>query len=76
MFRFFDQRKQAKMQWLQDPSQSNIDNQNNVRREDKKKEYLQAKVWELETYSKIKIINFYACRPDDGVYKDAETCNL
>jgi hypothetical protein len=46
------------MQWLQDPSQSNIDNQNNVRREDKKKEYLQAKVWELETYNKIKIINF------------------
>ena len=26
-----DQRKQAKMQWIQDPSQSNADNLNNVR---------------------------------------------
>jgi hypothetical protein len=26
-----DQRKQAKMQWMQDPSQSNVDNLNNVR---------------------------------------------
>ena len=30
---FLDQRKQAKMQWVQDPSQSNVDNLNNVRRE-------------------------------------------
>ena len=29
---FLDQRKQAKMQWVQDPSQSNVDNLNNVRR--------------------------------------------
>jgi hypothetical protein len=28
-----DQRKQAKIQWLQDPSQSNVGNLNNVRRE-------------------------------------------
>ena len=28
---FLDQRKQATMQWLQDPSQSNVDNLNNVR---------------------------------------------
>ena len=28
-----DQRKQAKMQWVQDPSQSNADNPNNVRRD-------------------------------------------
>jgi hypothetical protein len=28
-----DQRKQAKMQWVQHPSQSNADNLNNVRRE-------------------------------------------
>ena len=27
---FLDQRKQAKMQWMQDPSQSNVDNLNNV----------------------------------------------
>ena len=28
-----DQRKQAKMQWMQDPSQRNADNLNNVRRD-------------------------------------------
>jgi dsDNA-specific endonuclease/ATPase MutS2 len=31
--RFLDQRKQAKMQWLKDPNQSNIDNLHNVRHE-------------------------------------------
>ena len=30
---FLDQRKQAKMQWIHDPSQSNVDNLNNVRRD-------------------------------------------
>jgi len=30
---FLDQRKQAKMQWVQDPNQSNVGNLNNVRRE-------------------------------------------
>ena len=46
---FLDHRKQAKMQWVQDPSQSNVDNLNNVRREasrhfrNKKKAYLKAK---------------------------------
>ena len=30
---FLDQRRQTKMQWVQDPSQSNVDNLNNVRRE-------------------------------------------
>ena len=29
-----DQKKQAKMQWLQDPNQRNVDNLNNVGRED------------------------------------------
>ena len=28
-----DRRKQAKMQWLQDPNQSNVDNLNNIRHE-------------------------------------------
>jgi hypothetical protein len=28
-----DQRKQAKMQWIQNPRHSNVDNMNNVRRE-------------------------------------------
>jgi len=30
---FLDRRKQAKMQWLQDPNQINIDSLNNVIRE-------------------------------------------
>jgi len=40
------ERKQAKMQWVQDPRQSNVDNLKNVRREasrcfrNKKKAYL------------------------------------
>jgi hypothetical protein len=48
--KFLDQRKQAKMQCLQNPNQSNIDHLNNVRREasrhfrDKKKEFLKAKI--------------------------------
>jgi len=43
---FLDQRKRAKIQWIQDPSQSNVDNLNNVRREvsrhfrNKKKAYM------------------------------------
>ena len=59
---FLDQRKQVKMQWLQDPSRSNVDNLNNVRRDanrhfrNKKKAYLKAKIEELETNSKIKNI--------------------
>jgi len=31
MFRFLDQNKQAKMQWVGDPSQSNVDNMSSVR---------------------------------------------
>jgi len=58
--RFLDQRRQAKMQWVQDPSQSSVDNLNNVRRAacrhftNKKTAYLKAKIEELETNSKIK----------------------
>jgi predicted RNA-binding protein Jag len=54
-----DQRKQPKMQWIQDPSQSKADNLNNLRRDasrhfrNKKKAYLRAKIEELETNSKI-----------------------
>ena len=57
---FLDQMKQAKIQWIQVPSQSNVDNLNNVRREatrhfrNKKKACLEAKIEELETNSKIK----------------------
>ena len=56
------ERKQAKLQWVQDPSQRNVDNLINVRREDsrhfrnKKKAYLKAKIEDLETNSKIKNI--------------------
>jgi hypothetical protein len=59
---FLDQRKQAKMKWLQNPNQSNVDNLNNVRCEasrhfrNKKKEYLTATINELETNSKNKNI--------------------
>jgi len=54
---FLDKRKQAKMQWVQDPSQSNVDNLNNVRHKasryfrNKKKEYLKANIEEFQTYS-------------------------
>ena len=59
---FFDQRKRTNMQWIQDPSQSNVDILNNVRRDvsrhfrDKKKAYLRAKIEDLETNSKIQNI--------------------
>jgi hypothetical protein len=56
------QRKQAKLQWLQDPSEINADNLNNVRHEanryfrNKKREYLKDKLNELATNSKNKNI--------------------
>jgi hypothetical protein len=66
MFSILDQRKQAKMQWIHDPSQCNVDNLNNVRRDasrhfrNKKKAYLKAKIEKLETNSKINNIrNLY-----------------
>ena len=58
----YQQRKGAKMQYMHDPSQSNVDILNNVRREvgrhfrDKKKESLRAKIEELETNSRIQNI--------------------
>jgi hypothetical protein len=57
---FLVRRKQAKIQWIQDPSQSNVQNLNKVRRDasrqlrNKKKAYMKAKIKELETNSKIK----------------------
>ena len=57
-----DQRKRPKMQWIQVPSQSNVDNLNNIRREisrhfrKKRKAYLRAKIEELESNSKIQNI--------------------
>ena len=57
---FLGQRKQAKMQLIQDPSQSDVNNLNNARREasrlfrNKQKAYVKAKFEELESNSKIK----------------------
>jgi hypothetical protein len=62
MFEFLDQRKQAKMQWIHDPNQNNVDNLNHVRREasrhfrNKKKAYLKAKIEKIETNHKTKIL--------------------
>jgi len=59
---FLDRRKRAKLQWIQDPSHSNVDILNNVRREvsrhfkEEKKAYLRDKIEELETKSKIQNI--------------------
>jgi hypothetical protein len=56
------QRKQAKMQWLQNPNQSNVDNLNKVKHEasrqfrNKQREYQKTKINELETNSKNKNI--------------------
>jgi len=57
-----DRRKRAKLQWIQDQRQSNVDILNNVRREvnrhfrNKKKAHLRDKIEELETNSKIQNI--------------------
>jgi hypothetical protein len=59
---YLDLRKQARLQWLQDPSEINGDDLNNIRREtsrhfrNKKKEYLKDKIDELATNSKNKNI--------------------
>ena len=59
---FLDQRKRAKIQWIRDPSQSNVDNLNKVRLEvsrhfrNKKKAYLRAKIEEHGTNNKIQNI--------------------
>jgi iron uptake system EfeUOB component EfeO/EfeM len=55
-----DQRKQTKLQWLQDPSEINVDNLNNIRPEasrhfrNKKREHLKEKINGLATNSKEK----------------------
>jgi hypothetical protein len=55
-----DQRKQAKLQWLQDPSIANEDNLRKVRRDasrhfkNKKREYLKDKINEIELNSNSK----------------------
>jgi len=59
---FLDQKKQAKVRWLQDPSQRNVDNLKSARHEaskqfrKKKEENLKANIDELETHIKIENI--------------------
>jgi len=59
---FLDQRKRAKMQWIQDPNQSNVDNLNNVRREvsrhfrNKKKAYRELNLRNLKLTVRYKIL--------------------
>jgi 50S ribosomal subunit-associated GTPase HflX len=60
--KLLDQKKEAKLQWLQDPSEINGDNLNNVRCEvsryfrNKRREYLKDKINDLATHSKNKNI--------------------
>jgi len=78
------------MQWIQDPSRSNVDILNNVRRavsrhfRDKKNAYLRAKLEEHETNSKIQNIrdlyrgiNYFkkGYQPRCNIVKD-EKCDL
>jgi hypothetical protein len=61
MVKFLDQRKHAKMQRLQDPNQSTVDNLNNVGREasryfmNKMKEYQKVKLRNLKQTVRSKI---------------------
>jgi hypothetical protein len=61
---FLEQRKQAKLQWCQDPSELSGDNMNNIRHEasshfrNRKSEYLKDKIDELATNNKNKNIFF------------------
>jgi hypothetical protein len=60
--KLIDQRKQAKLQWLQNPNQINTDNPQSLRRETsrifrkKKREHLKGRINELETNNKNKNI--------------------
>ena len=67
---FSVQRIKAKLQWVQDPSQSNVDNLYNIRRQaskhfrNKKKAYLKVKIEEFDN-SKIKNIMEWYRRIND-----------
>jgi hypothetical protein len=64
MCRYFRSKEADFIKWIQDPSQSSVDNLNNVRRDagrhlrNKKKAYPKTKIEELDTNSKIKIIRY------------------
>ncbi|PNF32310.1 hypothetical protein B7P43_G16244, partial [Cryptotermes secundus] len=73
--KFLDQRKQAKLQWLQDPSELTGDNPNNIKREisrnfsNKQREYLKDKIDELAMNSTNKNIK----RPVDVRQTEIDT---
>jgi hypothetical protein len=80
-----DRRKEAKLQWLQDPSVVNEENLRNVRREanihfrNKKTEYFKDKFNELESNSKSKNIRdinkFKKCyQPRTNLVMDEKGC--
>jgi len=79
---FLEQSRRAKMQWMQDPSQSNVDILNNVRREFSrhfrggKKAYLRAKIEELETNSKIQNIRDLYRGINDFKKRYQPRCNI
>jgi len=70
------------MQWIQDPSQSNVDILNNVSHEvirhfkNKKKAYLTAKIEELETNSEIQNIRDLFRRINDFKKGYQPRCNI
>jgi len=73
---FLDQRKQATMQSLQDPYQSNIDNLNNIQHKGSghfrnKTDYLKAKVSEPETNSRHRNIRdlYHGIRDFENGYR-------
>jgi hypothetical protein len=83
--KLLDQRKQGKLQWLQDRSEKNFDNLNNVRCEasghfrNKKRECLKEKINELATNNKNKNIRklyrrMNAFRRKNGVFRDVRPC--
>jgi len=79
---FLDQRKRAKIQWVQDPSQSKVDNPNNVRHEvsryfrEKKKAYLRARILEPETNSRNKNIRDLYSGINDFKKGHQPRCNI
>jgi uncharacterized protein YaaR (DUF327 family) len=76
--KLLDQRKQTKLQWLQDSSEINGDNLKIVRCEaskyfrNKKREYLKDKINELATNSRNRAINEFkrGYRPRNNLVKD------
>jgi hypothetical protein len=66
--KLLDQRKQAKLQWLQDPSEIYEDNLKNIRRENsrhfrnKKKKYMKDKIESLPQIVRTRILE--TCREE------------